>query len=73
MVFGGVPGFFEELAIIFMAGGAWMLASSAWLAAFALDKMAGDEKAMRLLANRLADATQKVADSTRRAASRTTP
>ena len=62
--------FFDELAILFVVGGCWMLASSAWLAAFALDKMAGDEESMSALANRLAEATEKVADRTRKAASR---
>ena len=70
MVFGEMLGFWDDLAILFLVGGAWTLASSACLAAFALEKMAGDEKSMSVLANRLAEATEKVADRTRKAASR---
>ena len=63
---------FEVLqgAMLPMVGGAWTLAWSAWLAAYALDRLAGDPEAMRGLATRLADATEKVADRTRKAASR---
>ena len=48
---------------------AWILASLAWLAAQALDRIAGDPEAIRGFATRLADATEKVADRTRKAAS----
>ena len=68
--FGGALDFFEEFAVVFRAGGAFVLASSACLAAFALDKMAGDAESMSVLANRLAEATERVADRTRKAASR---
>ncbi len=62
----------SDVPIFVWGGVAWFLAWSTWLAGFSLDKLAGDPESMRGLAKRLADVTDKVAERTRKAASRDT-
>ncbi len=66
--FGGIETVDILGAATIAAGGTAILGWSAWLAACSLDKMSGDPESMRVLAGRLADVTERVADRTRKAA-----
>ena len=69
-VFGGIETF-DILGVgTIAAGGTAILAWSAWHAACSLDKMSGDPESMRVLAGRLAEVTERVADRTRKVAAR---
>ena len=73
IVFGDVGEVFDFFGVGMVpvfAGGAVLLAWSAWLAASSLGRLSGDPELMRVLASRLADVTERVADRTRKAASR---